>query len=118
MRQKIAGRLPLAIFGVFAALAGIDTALAAPIHPMPPPIAASSDLLQQVAQSKIPSLDGYRGYSSSRPGYIKASNGYWYPSRAFSSSDGYTGSIGRPQRLNNSCSYGFAPTNGSSKCNY
>jgi len=118
MKQKIAGCLPLAILGVLASLAGVDAATAAPIHPMTPPIAAASGLLQQVAQGKAPSLNGYRGYSSARPGYIKASNGYWYPSRAFSSSDDYTGSIGHPQRLNNACNFGFTPTNGSSKCNY
>lgn len=118
MRQKLAGRLPLAILGVFASLANIDAATAAPIHPTPLPIAASSNLLRQVAQGKVPSLNGYRGYETRRPGYIKSSNGYWYPSRAFSNPGDYTGSIGRSQPLNNSCNYGFTPTNGSSKCNY
>ncbi|KZS55622.1 hypothetical protein FHT80_004106 [Rhizobium sp. BK226] len=117
MRPKMAGRLPRTILGVFVSLASIDVAAAAPIHPTPPPV-ISSALLQQVAQSKIPSLNGYRGYSSARAGYIRSSNGYWYPARAFNASDEYTGSIGRPQRLNNACNFGFTPTNGSSKCNY
>lgn len=118
MKQKMAGCLPIVILGVFASLGGVDAAKAAPIHPMAPPIAVASALLQPVVQGKAPSLNGYRGYSSSRPGYIKALKGYWYPSRAFSSSGDYTGSVGHPQRLNNACNYGFTPTNGSSRCNY
>jgi hypothetical protein len=117
MRQKMAGRLPQTILGLFVSLASIDASAAAPIHPTVPPITVSSGLWQPVAQNKAPSLNGYRGYSNARPGYIKSSNGYWYPSRAFASDD-YTGSIGRPQRLNNACNFGFTPTNGSSKCNY
>ncbi|MET3755025.1 hypothetical protein ABID08_002393 [Rhizobium binae] len=95
-------------------LASNEAAGAAPIHSAIPPVITPSGLLQQVARSKIPSLNGYRGYDRARPGYIKSSNGYWYPSRAF---DDYTGSIGRSQPRSNSCDYGFAPTNGSG-CNY
>ncbi|OHV18579.1 cell surface protein [Rhizobium sp. RMa-01] len=118
MRQKTAARLPLTILGVFAFLANIDVATAAPLHPTAPPIAAASDLAQQVAQAKVPALNGYRGYENRRPGYIKSANGYWYPARAFSNPSDYTGSIGRQQRLNDACDYGFTPTNGSSRCNY
>lgn len=114
MRQKIVQSLLRASLITFASLAWIDSVGAAPIHPAIPPVMASPGLLQQVAQSKIPSLNGYRGYSSARAGYRKSSNGYWYPARAF---DGYTGSVERPQRLSNTCNYGFAPTNGSG-CNY
>ncbi|CAN7600773.1 cell surface protein [Rhizobium leguminosarum] len=115
MRQKLVASLLRAGLIIFAPLASIDAVGAAPMHPTIPPITLASGQLQQVAQKKIPSLNGYRGYSSGRPGYIKSANGYWYPSRAF---DDYTGSIGKPQSLGNSCSYGFAPTNGSSNCNY
>ncbi|MBX5001224.1 cell surface protein [Rhizobium lentis] len=115
MRQKIVRSLLQASLIVFASQTSIETAVAAPIHPAIPPVMASSGLLHQVAQRKIPALNGYRGYKSARPGYIKSSNGYWYPAAAF---DDYTASIGRPQRLNESFGYGFAPTNGSSNCNY
>ena len=114
MRQKLVWSLLQAGL-IFAPLASIDAAGAGPMHPSMPPITVASDQLQQVAQKKIPSLNGYRGSSSGRPGYIKSSNGYWYPSRAF---DDYTGSIGRPQNPGNTCNYGFTPTNGSSNCNY
>ncbi|MDC9834612.1 cell surface protein [Rhizobium binxianense] len=116
MRRKIVRRLLQASLIVFASQASIDAGAAAPIHPTIPPVVASSGLLHPIAQSKIPYLNGYRGYSSPRSGYIKSSNGYWYPARAFN--DYYTGSIGRPQRLNDSCDHGFTPTNGSSNCNY
>jgi hypothetical protein len=115
MRQEIVRSLLQASLIVFASLTSIDAAGAGTIHPAMP-VMTSSGLLQQVAQNKIPSLNGYRGYSSARPGYIKSSNGYWYPSRAFSGD--YTGSVRRSQPLNNTCDYGFAPTNGSSRCNY
>ncbi|MBB4238221.1 hypothetical protein GGD57_004831 [Rhizobium esperanzae] len=101
---------------VFASQASIDVAEAAPIRPAIGPVTAASDLLHQITQSKIPYLNGYRGYGSARSGYIKSANGYWYPAGAFD--DYYTGSIRRPQRLNDSCDHGFAPTNGSSNCNY
>ncbi|PDT06507.1 cell surface protein [Rhizobium chutanense] len=116
MRQKRVRSLLQASLIVFASQASIDAARAAPIHSAIEPVMASSDLLHQIAQSKIPHLNGYRGYSSPRSGYIKSSNGYWYPARAFN--DYYTGSVGRSRRLNDSCDYGFAPTNGSSNCNY
>ncbi|MFB2602149.1 cell surface protein [Rhizobium phaseoli] len=114
MRQRIVRRLLRTSLIVFTSLASIETAGAAPVHPAIPPVITSSGLLQQVRQGKIPSLNGYRGYDSARPGYIRSSNGYWYPTRAF---DDYTGSIRRPQRMSNSCDYGFATTNGSG-CNY
>ncbi|MBX5067749.1 cell surface protein [Rhizobium lentis] len=115
MRQKIVRSVLQASLIIFASQPSIDAAVAGPIHPAIPPVTASSGLLYQVAQSKIPSLNGYRGYESARPGYIKSSNGYWYPAAAFGE---YTGSIGRRQPLNKTCGYGFAPTNGSSNCNY
>ncbi|RFB89853.1 cell surface protein [Rhizobium leguminosarum bv. trifolii] len=117
MRQKIVRSLLQASLFVFASLTSIDTVGAGTIHPAIA-VMAPSGLLQHAAQNKIPSLNGYRGYGSARPGYIKSSNGYWYPARAFNTSNEYTGSIGRPQRMNNSCDFGFAPTNGSSNCNY
>ncbi|ARM90399.1 hypothetical protein RHEC894_CH04160 [Rhizobium sp. CIAT894] len=116
MRRKRVRSLLQASLIVFASQASIDAAEAAPIRPAIGPVTASSDLLHQIAQSKIPYLNGYRGYSSARSGYIKSANGYWYPARAFD--DYYTGSIGRSQRLNDGCDHGFAPTNGSSNCNY
>ncbi|EJC81708.1 hypothetical protein Rleg4DRAFT_3395 [Rhizobium leguminosarum bv. trifolii WSM2297] len=113
MRQTIVRSLLRVSLIVFASQASIAAAAPTTI----PPVMASSGLLHQIAQSKmIPYLNGYRGYSSARSGYIKSSNGYWYPARAFN--DYYTGSIGRSQRLNGSCNHGFAPTNGSSNCNY
>ncbi|PDT17222.1 cell surface protein [Rhizobium sp. J15] len=115
MRQKMAKSIAQAILTVFASLASISTAGAAPMHPTITPVTAPSAQLQLVAQTKIPMLNGYRGSSSARAGYIKSSNGYWYPSRAF---DDYTGSIARPENQGNGCNYGFAPTNGSSNCNY
>ncbi|KPH09426.1 cell surface protein [Rhizobium acidisoli] len=117
MRQKMVRSLLQASLIVFASLSSVDAAGAGTMHPAMPVMTASG-LLQQVAQNKIPSLNGYRGYGSARPGYSKSSNGYWYPARAFNASDEYTGSIGRPQRMRNSCDFGFAPTNGSSNCNY
>ncbi|RUM09959.1 cell surface protein [Rhizobium chutanense] len=116
MRRKRVRSLLQASLIVFATQASIDAARAAPIHSAIGPVMAASDLPHQIAQNKIPYLNGYRGYSSSRSGYIKSANGYWYPARAFD--DYYTSSVGRPQRLNDSCDHGFAPTNGSSNCNY
>ncbi|PDT24523.1 cell surface protein [Rhizobium hidalgonense] len=114
MRQKRVRSLLQASLIVFAS--HVPIAAAAPIHPTIPPLMASSGLQHQIAQIKIPYLNGYRGYSSARSGYIKSANGYWYPARAFD--DYCTGSVGRPQRLNDRCDHGFAPTNGSSNCNY
>ncbi|MBX5158287.1 cell surface protein [Rhizobium sp. NZLR8] len=116
MRRKMAKSLAHAILTVFASLASIDAVGAVSMHPTLPPLTqVSSSQLLQVAQNRVPSVNGYRGSSKARPGYIKSSNGYWYPSRAF---DDYTGSIRRPTNLGNTCNYGFAPTNGSSNCNY
>ncbi|RUM24855.1 cell surface protein [Rhizobium vallis] len=115
MRQKLVWSLLQAGLIIFAPLASIDAVSAGQMHPNILPITVAHDQLQQIVQKKIPLLNGYRGSSSGRPGYIRSSNGYWYPSRAF---DDYTGSIGRPQNLSNTCNYGFAPTNGSSNCNY
>ncbi|MBX5196156.1 cell surface protein [Rhizobium sp. NZLR10] len=115
MRQKVAKSLAKAILTVFVSLASIEAVGAAPMHPTLPPLVEVSSSTLQVAQNRVPSVNGYRGSSKARPGYIKSSNGYWYPSRAF---DDYTGSIRRPTDLGNTCNYGFAPTNGSSSCNY
>ncbi len=64
MRQKLVVSLLRASLIMFAPLASIDAVGAAPMHPAIPTVTVASDQLLQVAQKKIPSLNGYRGYSS------------------------------------------------------
>jgi hypothetical protein len=126
MNKTLIKRLPIA-FGAALCLAPANAALAAPLHMGASPETAR--IVRQVAAQEH-SWNGYRGYQSPREGYRQGPDGYWYPAKAFASSE-TTGSIGAPaplarpmpyhmdrkRPLDMDCSLRFNPGSGSS-CNY